>query len=290
MLSTRPHDAAALAASPPASPLWARPMPVALVSIAVLTLVGWAVLLAEALARGGGVDAFMEALCAPAAILEARSLGEALSEMGRAIAMWIAMAVAMMLPTASALIVGYAEHAEAERATGRRAVSPLVLAAGYLVVWIGIAIVVAIAQTGVSVLLAGAPLPEASVAVLGGLALGAAGLYQFTAFKLSCLVAIGSPFARLSEGWMGRRAAVFRVGLAQGWRCVLCCWAMMGVLVLLGAMNLVWMAVFSVIMAAEKTHASPWAARIVGAGLLAAGIALPVWAIGPSAIAAHVFG
>lgn len=280
MLQPRTQGAAVLSATP----VWARPMPVALFSLVVLTLIGWVVLFAEALARGGGVDAFMEALCAPAAILEARSLGEAAAEMGRAIALWIAMAVAMMLPTASALVVGYAERAEAERAAGRRAVSPLVLAGGYLAVWVAVAIVAALAQTGASVLLASAPLPEASLAVLGGLALGAAGLYQFTAFKRACLVAIGSPFARLGEGWSAHASAVFRVGAVQGWRCVLCCWAMMGVLVAMGAMNLVWMAVFSAIMAAEKTAASARAAQIVGIGLVLAGLALPIWAVGPAAV------
>ncbi|WP_052341359.1 DUF2182 domain-containing protein [Salinarimonas rosea] len=265
-----------------------RPVPVALVSIGALTLLGWAILLLEAIRRGGGADAFLEALCTPAALLEAPSLAGALTALGVSVAMWIAMSVAMMLPTASALIVGFAEKAEDARAAGRPAVSPLVVGAGYLAVWVGLSVLVALLQTGVSVAFASADLPERLAGVLGGAALGAAGLYQFTAFKLSCLVAIGAPFRARPEGWLASPRAVFRLGVEQGVRCVGCCWAMMAVLVVLGAMNLVWMAVFSAVMAAEKLAATPRAARIVGAGLLAAGLALSVEAIGLAPIGAYL--
>ncbi|MGP9818866.1 copper chaperone [Salinarimonas sp. NSM] len=267
---------------------WERPVPVALFSIGTLTLVGWAILFFEAIRRGGGADAFLEALCTPAAVLEAPSLAGALAALGVSIAMWIAMSVAMMLPTASALLVGYAEKAEAARAAGRPAVSPMVVGAGYLAVWVALSILVALLQTGVSIGFAAAELPERLAGVLGGAALGAAGLYQFTAFKLSCLVAVGAPFRARPEGWLASPRAVFRLGVEQGVRCVGCCWAMMAVLVLLGAMNLVWMAVFSAIMAAEKLVATPRAAQIVGAGLLAAGLALSVEAIGLAPIAAYL--
>lgn len=260
--------------------LWERPVPVALVSIGALTLLGWAALFVEAVRRGGGADAFLEALCTPAAILEAPSLAGALAALGVSIALWIAMSVAMMLPTASALLVGYAEKAEAAREAGLRAASPLVLGAGYLAVWIALSVGVAVAQTAVSAGFASVDLPERLLGVLGGAALGAAGLYQFTAFKLSCLVAVGAPFKADGPGWLTSRRAVFRLGLVQGLRCVGCCWAMMAVLVVLGAMNLVWMAVFSAVMAAEKTIATERVAQIVGAGLILAGLALSLQAAG----------
>ncbi|WP_372423280.1 DUF2182 domain-containing protein [Salinarimonas chemoclinalis] len=267
---------------------WERPVPVAIVSIGALTLVGWAILLVEAIRRGGGADAFLEALCTPAAVLEAPSLAGALSALGISVAMWIAMSVAMMLPTASALLVGYAEKAEAARTAGSPAVSPMLVGAGYLAVWVVLSILVALLQTGVSIAFASADLPDRLAGVLGGAALGAAGLYQFTAFKLSCLVAIGAPFRARPEGWLASPRAVFRLGLEQGVRCVGCCWAMMAVLVVLGAMNLVWMAVFSAIMAAEKLAATPRAAKIVGAGLLAAGLALSLDAVGLAPIVAYL--
>jgi len=268
---------------------WERPVPVALVSIGALTLLGWAVLFVEAVRLGGGAGAFLEALCSPAAVLAAPSLAGAAAALAVSIAMWIAMSVAMMLPTASALLVGYAEKAQDARARGVRAVSPLVLGAGYLAVWVGLSIVVAIAQTAASVAFQSAALPPAMAAVLGGAALGAAGLYQFTAFKRACLVAIGSPFAR-DAGWLESPRAVFRLGLAQGARCVGCCGAMMAVLVALGAMNIVWMAVFSLVMAVEKIVATDRIATLVGIGLLLAGFALSLNALGVSAIVGYLAG
>lgn len=270
--------------------LWERPVPVALGSIAALTLMGWSVLFAEALRRGGGAGAFLEALCSPAAIAAAPNAAAALSGLAVSIALWMAMSIAMMLPTASALVVGYAERAEAAMARGQSAASPLVLAAGYLAVWIGLSVVVALAQTGVSLAFASVALPERLVGVLGGAALGAAGLYQFTAFKLSCLVSIGAPFRSRDPGFLSSRRAVFALGLEQGRRCVGCCWAMMAVLVVLGAMNLVWMAVFSAIMAAEKLAAGERAAKLVGAGLIAAGLAVSIEAVGLEAVTAYIGG
>lgn len=264
-----------------------RAVPIALVGIAVPTLVGWGVLFAEAVRRGGGADAFLEALCTPAAIADAASLADAAAALAVSIGLWVAMAIAMMLPTASALVVGYAEKAEAAAARGVRAVSPLVVAAGYLAVWIGLSVVVAIAQTGVSLAFARLAPPDALLGILGGAALGAAGLYQFTSFKRACLVAVGAPFRRRDPDFVTRRADVFRLGRDQGLACVGCCWAMMAVLVVLGAMNLVWMALFSAIMAAEKTIATEKAANLVGAGLIAAGLAVSVQAVGLEAVSAY---
>ena len=50
--------------------------------------------------------------------------------------MWAAMVFAMMLPTAGAMIVTYAEIAETA-ARNEAAASPLVLTAGYTAVWLG---------------------------------------------------------------------------------------------------------------------------------------------------------
>jgi predicted metal-binding membrane protein len=49
--------------------------------------------------------------------------------------MWLAMAAAMMLPTAAPMIRTYAEIADTAAARGEPVVHPLVLTAGYLFVW-----------------------------------------------------------------------------------------------------------------------------------------------------------
>ncbi len=45
---------------------------------------------------------------------------------------------------------------------------------------------------------------------------------------------------------------MFRLGLRQGMLCLGCCWAMMALLFVTGAMNVVWMAALGVVMTMEK--------------------------------------
>src|SRR5690606_32587972 len=52
------------------------------------------------------------------------------------LAMWLAMALAMMVPTAAPMITTYAEIAETAHDRRIPVVSPLVLIAGYLSVWL----------------------------------------------------------------------------------------------------------------------------------------------------------
>jgi predicted metal-binding membrane protein len=257
-----------------------QPMPVAITSLVLLTALGWGVMFAEAISMTSGAAAFMEALCAPADILGARSTAEMVSRLAVAIGMWIAMSVAMMLPTASLLIVGFADRIESELRDRARAASPLAVAAGYLAIWVIVAIVAATAQAFFSAALSGIALPPATATILAGAVIGAAGFYQFSPLKRACLVTIRHPFAQEREAALTSNLAAFRFGLRQGVLCVGCCWAMMGLLVVLGAMNILWMAIFAVIMAAEKMVDSQRLPNAVGVAMIVAGAALSVSAVG----------
>jgi predicted metal-binding membrane protein len=60
------------------------------------------------------------------------------------------------------------------------------------------------------------------------------------------------------------------MGLRHGRECVLCCWAIMALMFVVGAMNLLWMAALMTVMLMEKTgpggHRS---ARITGIACVA---------------------
>ena len=62
------------------------------------------------------------------------------------LAMWCAMALAMMLPTAAPMILTYAEIAETAARTGERVAAPLVLIVGYVGVWLGVAVALSTLQ------------------------------------------------------------------------------------------------------------------------------------------------
>lgn len=262
----------------------ANPMPVAIAALVALTALGWAALFADAMSRGSGAQAFMEALCAPADILGARSASERLARLGASIGMWVVMSVAMMLPTASLLIVGFADRLEDRKARGLPAASALSVGAGYLGVWIAVAVVAAIAQAGASAAFAAVEIPQREATIIAGVVIGAAGFYQFSSFKHACLLLLRNPFGRNAEVAFSSNAAAFRLGAAQGVSCVGCCWAMMGLLVVVGAMNLIWMAIFAVIMAVEKM--TDWVAfpKLVGVAMIVAGAALSVSAVGFDAL------
>jgi predicted metal-binding membrane protein len=241
----------------------ARPRAIALAGVCVLTALGAAILGLLMTRNGAGNSAFLKALCGANAALDANAIAFALS-----FAAWAAMALVMMLPGAAPMLLTYAEIAETAGSKGATTVSPLVLAAGYLAVWIAFAGLASGIETVIS-----AQIPSVSgwavFALSGNLFL--AGLYQFSALKHACLSRCRRPFAFFFANWTDRTAGVFRLGLRQGLYCLGCCWALMALMLFAGAMNLVWMASLAAIMAAEKLTRSQTLPRIIGIVLIAAG-------------------
>jgi predicted metal-binding membrane protein len=162
---------------------------------------------------------------------------------------WTVMMIAMMLPSAAPLILLYRR--------GSSALGTAKVTAGYLLVW---------AAAGVPAYLAHELLPM----TVGPAALAVAGLYQLTPLKEACLHHCRSPADFLVQRW-GRGA--FRLGLEHGAWCLGCCWALMAVLVMVGAMGLAWVVGVAALVAAEKLSRRGvlWA-RLTGAVLLLAAV------------------
>ena len=156
-------------------------------------------------------------------------------------------------------------------------VSPLVLTAGYVAVWLGFAVVAAALQW----MLARAGWLDGGNAsrVASGAIFIVAGLYQFTALKQSCLTQCQRPFPFFFSNWTEERAGVFRLGLRQGLYCLGCCWAMMLVMFAVGTMNVVWMAALGVLMTIEKLSTTARFSRAVGAAFVAIGSVMVVWSL-----------
>jgi predicted metal-binding membrane protein len=196
------------------------------------------------------------------------------------------MSVAMMLPTASAFLIAYAEIGESRAARGEPVVSPAVPALGYLAVWAAVSVAAALLQALVTAAVSTVTLPPAAATILAGAALGAAGLYQFSPTKLACLTRFRDPAPLIEDRWSADTWSVFRLGLEEGGRCFRSCWALMAVMLAVGAMNLIWMALFSLLIAGEKLSGSARVAKAIGVGLLAAGTALSLGAVGPARLLA----
>ena len=114
--------------------------------------------------------------------------------------------------------------------------------------------------------------------LLGGGILIAAGLYQLTPFKTACLAHCRSPLGFLMTSWRAGVAGAFRMGAHHGAYCLGCCWALMGVLFVVGVMNLLWVALLGAIVLLEKIGpGGPHVSRAGGVAMLLAGIAVAVF-------------
>jgi len=191
-------------------------------------------------------------------------------------AMWALMMVAMMLPAAAPMLLGF-------RAMSRR-VNPvrptthaLAFVVGYLIIWAGFSAAATLLQWGMLQWRLISPMMVSTSPWLAAGLLCMAGVYQFTRWKAACLRVCRAPMAFLVKEWRAGMPGALVMGLRHGAFCLGCCWALMALLFVLGVMNLWWIIALTLFVLAEKAlPAAQWVARISGAGLLGWGL----WLIG----------
>jgi predicted metal-binding membrane protein len=168
---------------------------------------------------------------------------------------WTVMMAAMMLPSAAPLVLLYSRRSDTLAST--------LLMAGYLLTW---------AFVGLAAYSVDMRLPDPGDGAVAAVLI-AAGVYQFTPLKSACLRRCRSPVDFLVTHWRAGRLGALRIGLEHGAYCVGCCWALMAVLVVAGAMGLVWVVAIAAAVAAEKLlPGGPWLGRLGGIALLVVGI------------------
>src|SRR6516165_10148435 len=185
--------------------------------------------------------------------------------------MWAVMMVAMMVPSATPMLLAFATISCSRCAQGRTFVPLWVFLTGYLVLWTAFSLAATLAQWGLDSLALISPMMTATSPLLGSLLLITAGVYQFTPLKQACLRHCRSPLQFLLTCWQDGSAGAFLMGLRHGAYCLGCCWLLMMLLFAVGVMNLGWIAVLSVLVLAEKIIPKGfWLAK-------AAGFLLMVW-------------
>ena len=181
---------------------------------------------------------------------------------------WGVMMTAMMLPSALPMIGLYAATQRSARRLARAA-AVAAFAATYLIVW---------AASGLPIYFASLALMAATpttVAYVTAGVLVAAGVFQFSPLKQVCLRHCRTPLGFFMGHWRGG----WRGGVAMGWAhacyCLGCCWALMAVLVVAGAMGLPWVLLIASVVAAEKlVPDGEWVARASGGSLVLLGLAV----------------
>lgn len=185
-------------------------------------------------------------------------------------AMWAVMMTAMMLPSASPLLLLYAGALRTRGVAhaGRRIYA---LAGGYVLVWALFSVAATALQRALSSLLVLTPMMEPATRLTAAVIVAAAGLYQLTPLKGACLRVCRSPLSYLLQHWgSGDAASAFRLGAGHGAYCLGCCWAMMLLLFAGGVMNLAVILALTAWVLTEKL--APFGERtatVTGVALLA---------------------
>ncbi len=184
---------------------------------------------------------------------------------------WAIMMAAMMLPSAMPMIGLYAAmQRDAWNATARTA-AVSAFTAVYVMVW---------ALTGVPIYVASVALMGVAASTLAYTTAGvliAAGIFQLSPLKQVCLRHCRSPLGFLLGHWRAGWRGAVSMGWAHALYCLGCCWALMVVLVVAGAMGLPWVLLIASVVAAEKIlPRGEWVARTTGVGLALLGVAVVV--------------
>lgn len=245
-------------------------------ALATLAVLAWLALLGGA---GTGMDPIaMSGWLLPVTLPPA--LGSAWTPSYWLIAffMWAAMMVAMMLPSASPMVLLYARvvlRAESEGRPMRASAAVTAFASGYVAVWILFSGLAVALQWGLERMGALSAMMSLSAAVLSGGLLMAAGLYQLTPLKAACLTHCRAPASFIAVHWRPGVLGAWRMGFVHGLYCVGCCAVLMLLLFVGGVMNLIWIAGLTLFVAVEKL--APFgaaAAKAMAAALIAGGAAL----------------
>lgn len=193
--------------------------------------------------------------------------GTPMSDPGTFLVAWIVMMAAMMLPSSAPMFLLY------RVSTGGGTNGELrtfAFGVGYLLVWAAVGGIVLVAQRILDAALDPNLRPAGVAAVLL-----AAGAYQFTPLKATCLRACQTPADFLVRHWRSGALGGLRLGVDHGLYCLGCCWALMAVLVAAGGMGLAWVALIALIVLVEKlAPRAVWFGRAVGVAFVLGALAV----------------
>jgi predicted metal-binding membrane protein len=204
-------------------------------------LLAWALLIRMTASPLPGISAaeYWASFCIPAADTDPIAL----------VGMWGLMSAAMMLPTFAPAIRVFGELGDVKATNGR---SMVALVAGYSAVWLGFSALAAALQFALSKASAMTGPAQTLAPWLSVGLLLATGAYQFSPAKEACLAKCRHPLMFFMEHWAPGPGPALTMGARLGAYCIGCCWALMLLGFVGGAMNLLWMGAATLFMTFEK--------------------------------------
>lgn len=188
------------------------------------------------------------------------------------LAIWVAMMVAMMFPTAAPMILTFAKVQARKHQSGKPYVPTWVFVSSYLAIWTAFGALAYAAALGATELADNSMWVMDNAARIGGGVLILAGLYQFSPLKNICLSKCRAPIAFILTSWRTGYGGALRMGFEHGLYCLGCCWLFFVIVFPLGMMNVAVLAAIVLLIFAEKSLPFGHRARqLAAAALLAYG-------------------
>ena len=199
--------------------------------------------------------------------------------------MWIVMMVAMMLPSLVPMLWRYRQAVGGTGAT-RLGWLTVLVGAGYFFVWTTFGVAAFPLGVALAALEMELPALARAVPLAVGVIVLIAGALQFTAWKARRLACCREAPGRClmlpaSPALPADAATAWRHGLRLGLHCSYCCAGLTMILLVAGVMDLRVMAVVTAAITVERLapHGER-AARVIGAGIVGAGVLLIARAVG----------
>jgi predicted metal-binding membrane protein len=189
------------------------------------------------------------------------------------------MMMAMMLPSAIPMLATYRAFTARETGPAEGWARTAVFSVPYFLAWTAFTVLALVSLTALGVM---GTLTGYWVLLPGAILVGA-GIYQFTLPKQFCLTQCQSTMGFLLTHWHPGRKGAFRMGADHVAICIGCCWLLMLVVFVSGAMSLLWMGAFTGIVLAEKSaRGGPMVSRLIGAACIIAGGVVMTLAVAPA--------
>lgn len=192
--------------------------------------------------------------------------------------MWWVMMIAMMLPSVASIILLYSTLIRRSNPTQNPSVLAGTFLGGYLAAWAFFSLLATLLQSVLELRGFVSPMMMSLTSqIIGSGVLIAAGLYQFTPVKESCLQHCQNPLKFLTEKRRPGYGGAFLMGVEHGAFCLGCCWFLMALLFVGGIMNLYWIIGLTLYVLLEKlipTTNSTNVGKIAGGLLILGGVGI----------------
>lgn len=208
---------------------------------------------------------------------EAMALANGGSGMLLYLLMWGVMMIAMMYPSTVPLFRLYNGTLRGMTGFGR-ATRLGAFMGTYALVWAATGIV----PLTVNLLFPFAIISEGSSALFLGGSLLVLSAYQLSSYKHRCLDYCRSPLGFLTEHHRPGVGGAVSLSGRFSLFCIGCCWALMGLMVVVGSMNLLWMAAITVVISLERLVSwGDWLATAIGvaSGIAGVGLIIVGWPV-----------